>query len=188
MLNQIGYLLVDTLLGLLVYLALLRFYMQLFRAPFRNPVGQFAIAFTDWGVQPLRRVIPGWKGLDLSSLVLAFVVQLGIVILVQILFMPPTVAGPGVAEWIVVGLLEVVRKSLHLLVLVVLVDVILSWVNPHTPFAPIVRSITGPLYGVFRRVIPAIGGFDLAPLFLILVVQILFILLNGLQSELMRVL
>lgn len=188
MLSQIGTLLVNSLLGLLVYLALLRFFMQVFRAPFRNPIGQFTVAFTDWGVQPLRRFVPGFRGLDLSSLVLAVLVQFGLLLIVDLLFAPDRIGGPGVLEWIVVAILEVVRKSLHLLVIVVIIDVVLSWVNQQTPFAPLVRSITQPLYGIFRRFIPPIGGFDLSPLFLLLVVQVVFILLNGLQYELLKVL
>ena len=43
---------------------LLRFVMQWLRAPFRNPLGQAVVALTDWAVKPLRRVLPGCKGLD----------------------------------------------------------------------------------------------------------------------------
>jgi YggT family protein len=188
MFNQIGALLFDTLLGLVVYLALLRFFMQLFRAPFRNPVGQFVIALTDWGVQPLRRVVPGLKGMDLSSLALAIVVQLVLVALLYYLFVPSGAPSPGVLEWLLIGVLETVRKTLHLLVAVVIVDVILSWVNPNTPFAPLLQSVTRPLYGVFRKFIPPVGGFDLSPLVLLLVLQVCFIVLNNVQSTLMRVL
>lgn len=187
MFNQIGTLLVDSLVGLIVYLGLLRFFMQVFRAPFRNPVGQFVVAFTDWGVQPLRRIVPGWKGFDLSTLVFAILVQLALVAILFFVFGPGNaVIGP--LEWIVYAVLELIRKSLHLLVAVVLIDVILSWVNPQTPFAPLLASITRPLYGFFRRFIPPVGGFDLSPLFLILLLQVAFIVLNNVQSQLMRIL
>lgn len=187
MLSEIGTLVLNTLLGLLVYLGLLRFYMQVFRAPFRNPVGQFVMGVTDWGVQPLRRVIPAWRGLDLASVAFAFVVQFVLLLAVDLLFAPPRIAGPGAVEWLVVAILELVRKSLHLLVAVVIVDVVLAWTNQHTVVSPVLRSITQPMYGFFRRFIPPIGGFDLSPLFLILAVQIGLILLNGLQGPLLRV-
>jgi YggT family protein len=188
MLTQIVDLLVNSLLGLLVYLGLLRFFLQAFRAPFRNPLGQFVITFTDWGVQPLRRIVPGLKGMDLSSLAFAFFVQLGLFAILYFALMPSGAATPNIVEWLVLTLLELLRKSLHLLFAVVIVDVILSWVNPQTPFAPILASITRPMYGFFRRFIPPVGGFDLAPLFVIIAIQIGFILLNGLQSTLLRIL
>ncbi len=63
--------LLDTLFGLLTYAFLLRFAMQWLRAPFRNPVGQAVVALTDWAVKPVRRVVPGYRGLDGSTLLLA---------------------------------------------------------------------------------------------------------------------
>src|SRR3954463_8257133 len=75
MLYQIASLLVDTLGMLLVYLLLLRFHMQWLRAPFRNPAGQFIAALTNWAVLPSRRLIPGMLGLDLATLLLAWLVQ-----------------------------------------------------------------------------------------------------------------
>ena len=66
MLSQIGVFLVDAVCGFLVYIALLRFLMQWFRAPFRNPIGQFVITFTEWGVQPLRRIISGARGVGVN--------------------------------------------------------------------------------------------------------------------------
>ena len=188
MFSQIADLIVNSLLGLIVYLGLLRFYLQAFRAPFRNPVGQFVMPFTDWGVQPLRKFVPGFRGMDLSSLVFAFLAQLALFAVLFYLLMPSGAPSPNVLEWLVLTLLELVRKSLHLLFAVVIVDVILSWVNPQTPFAPVLASVTKPMYGFFRKFIPPVGGFDLAPIFVILAIQIGFIVLNGLQSQLMRVL
>ena len=60
--------LIDVFFGLFTYALLLRFVMQLLRAPFRNPVGQFVTALTDWVVRPARRVIPGLFGVDLASM------------------------------------------------------------------------------------------------------------------------
>ena len=181
MINQIGSLVVDTLLGLLVYLGLLRFYMQALRVPFRNPIGQFVMAFSDWGIQPLRRIVPGWRGWDFASVVFAFLIQWLIVFLIFVALVPAGAPTIGMVSSILYAVFEILRKSLHLLVVIVLADVIVSWINQASPFAPFLQSITRPLYGVFRRFIPPIGGFDLSPLFLLLVVQIGFILLNGLQ-------
>jgi YggT family protein len=179
MLNQIGILIVDTIVGFVVYLGLLRFYMQAFRAPFRNPVGQFVVALTDWGVQPLRRIVPGARGLDMASFVFAALLQAVLIGALYVLFAPEGARGPDALQWIVLVIFGLIRASLHLLIVVVIIDFVLSWVNPHTPFAPVLRAITGPFYGVFRRFIPPIGGIDLSPLFLMLVVQIVLLLVGG---------
>ncbi|MFM9882439.1 MAG: YggT family protein [Burkholderiales bacterium] len=175
MLGQIGTLLVETVLGLIVYLALLRFYMQAFRAPFRNPVGQFVLAFSDWGVQPLRKVIPGLRGMDLASLVFAIVLEL-IMVAITKAFIPGRSVSMG--EWLIHSTIGIVGASIHLLILVVLIDFVLSWVNPYTPIAPVLSALTRPFYGFFRRFIPPIGGFDLSPLLVILACQVGLIVLS----------
>jgi len=59
---------IETLGSLLTGVLLARFIMQWQRVSFRNPIGQFVVATTDWLVLPLRRFIPGLGGLDLASL------------------------------------------------------------------------------------------------------------------------
>jgi len=178
MLSQIGIFLVDAVCGFLVYIALLRFLMQWFRAPFRNPIGQFVITFTEWGVQPLRKVISGARGVDLATLTLALLAEIVLVIAVDQLVSPGS-AVPSIPGLLILSLLGLVRAALHLLIFVVLVDFVLSWVNPHAPVAPVVNAITRPFYSVFRRFIPPLGGVDLSPLAVILVIQVLLIVLDN---------
>ena len=72
MLTQAGIFLLDTLIGLFSLALLLRFYMQAFRAPFRNQVGAFVVQITNWLVMPLRKILPGVFGLDLATLLSAY--------------------------------------------------------------------------------------------------------------------
>jgi len=177
MLTQIAELLVRTVFGLIVYLALARFFMQAFRAPFRNPVGQFVMALTDWAVMPLRRVVPTFRGHDLASLVLAWIAKL---LELTLLF---SLVGGGLATGgtllLVGSLLELVRACLHLGMFVVIVQVVMSWVSPYSPLAPVFDALTRPLYGVFRRFVPPIGNIDLSPLFVVLAIQVLLIALDN---------
>jgi YggT family protein len=177
MFGQIAELLIRTAFGLIIYPALARFFMQAFRAPFRNPVGQFVMALTDWAVLPLRRVVPTFRGYDLPSLVLAWI---GIFVEGAVLL---SLAGGGLATGgtalLLDSILELVRNSLHLALFVVIVQVILSWVSPYSPLAPVFDALTRPLYGIFRRFIPPIGNIDLSPLFVVLLIQILLIALDS---------
>src|ERR1700751_6035496 len=72
--RALGYL-IDVVFGLFTYALLLRFVMQFLRAPFRNPAGQAVIALTDWIVKPLRRIFPGYRGLDWASLLATYLFQ-----------------------------------------------------------------------------------------------------------------
>jgi YggT family protein len=176
MFGQIALFLIETVFGLFIYLALLRFWMQALRAPFRNPVGQFVIALTDWAVVPLRRVIPSFRGLDLASLVLAWLAQILMMLALYATATAGKLAAPGIAA-LVLSLLALLRASLHLLIFVTIVQVIISWINPEAPLAPVFNSLTRPFYNVFRRFVPPIGNVDLSPLFVVVVAQVLLIVL-----------
>ena len=76
--------------------------------------------------------------------------------------------------------MELVRASLYLLIGVVIVQVVISWVNPQAPLAPVFSALTRPFYAVFRRFVPPIGNVDLSPLFVLLVAQVLLILIENL--------
>jgi YggT family protein len=173
MLGQIASFLVDTLFTFFVVLLLLRFHFQWLRVPFRNPVGEFVLATTSWMVMPTRRVIPGVAGLDLSTLVLAWAVQaLGLWIQAEIRGFE---SGP--ASLVLVALIDLLRYSLYILVAAVIIQVVFSWLNPYTPVAPVLDALTRPFLRPLRRFVPPIGSFDLTPLVLVVVAQVVLIVL-----------
>jgi YggT family protein len=184
MLSQITSLLVQTLFGVFVFILLLRFWMQVLRAPFRNPVGQFVTALSNWIVLPARRIIPGLMGLDLATLLIAWLAEALMLALLLVLRGFDLWSAPGTAAGILLGLafLELARLSLYLLIGVVIVQVIISWVNPYAPMAPIFDALTRPFYNIFRRFIPPIGGIDLSPLFVVVLAQVLLIPLAALTN------
>lgn len=177
MFKDIAQFLIETLFGFMVFLLLLRFYMQWLRAPFRNPVGEFVTALTNWVVLPARRVIPGMFGLDLATLLLAWLAEGLHWVLILWLKGISFAGAPGIAAGAIAALAAValLRLSLYLLIGVVLVQVVLSWVNPYTPFAPIFDALTRPFYRIFSRFIPPIGGIDLVPLVVLVIAQVLLI-------------
>ncbi|HEX2197987.1 MAG TPA: YggT family protein [Burkholderiales bacterium] len=171
MFGQIASFLVDTLVTLFVFLLLLRFHFQWLRVPFRNPVGEFVLLATGWIVLPARRVIPGLRGLDLATLSLAWALQaLGEWILFSI-------AGraPGLTGLALVALVDLLRYSLYILIGAVIIQVVFSWINPYTPAAPVLDALTRPFLRPLRRYVPPIGSFDLTPLVLVVLVQVVLI-------------
>jgi YggT family protein len=182
---QIGSLIIETIFSLLVYLLLLRFYMQAFRAPFRNPIGEFVTVLTNFAVRPLRRVVPGLYGIDLSSLLLAWLAEILKIWLLYAL-RGFELTGPGIPLILSVAAVELLRDSLYLLIGVVFIQVILSWVSPYNPVEGVLNALTRPFYRLFRRFIPPIGNIDLSPLFVLLLAQVCLILVGGLQNAVVR--
>jgi len=178
MIDQAIKLVVDVVFGLIVYSLIGRFLMQLLRAPFRNPIGQAVMALTDWVVKPLRKVVPGFGGIDWASLVAAFVFQLlWLLALYAIFGRGFSMTGAGLAYLIAATLLELVKGALWLMVFVIIVQAVLSWVAPDGPLAGLLNAMTFPFLRPLRRVIPPIGGtLDLTPLILIVVIQLILIL------------
>ena len=178
MLTQIGVLLVDVVASFLVFMLLARFHFQWLRVGFRNQVGEFVIATTNWMVMPVRRVIPGLAGLDLSTLLLAWLVQgLGLWAQAAIVGAEP---GPGTIA--AIAAVDLLRYSLYILVFAVLVQAVLSWVNPYAPLAPVFNALTAPFLRPLRRVVPPIGNVDLTPLILIVLLQVVLIPVGYLRA------
>ena len=184
MLAEIAQLLVDVVASLFVYLLLARFHFQWLRVPFRNPIGAFVVAMTDWIVRPARRVVPGLGGFDVATLFLAWLVQtLALWMLYLLKSADPGGAGASVLPLLaVLALFDLVRYSLYILIFAVLVQVVLSWLNPYSPVAPIFNAMTRPFLAPIRRFVPPIANFDLSPLVLLVLLQVLLIALAHLRG------
>lgn len=177
MLAQILSLLVGTVANLLAIALLSRVWMQWSRAPFRNPVGQFIIAVTDWAVIPLRRVIPGLFGIDLASVLAAWLIQFSYLGLMTWLTGLGVEALPGVL-WLAIVIL--LRTLVYLLMGIIIIAAVLSWINPYTPLAPLFDTLSRPLLHPVRRVLPSLGGMDLSPLVVLLLLEVALIVLANL--------
>lgn len=185
MLASVLLLILNTAAGFLTLMLLARFFMQWQRVSFRNQIGHFVVATTDWLVRPLRRVIPGLMGWDLASLLPAWVVQTLMVFIELSLLGAPFGASPAallLGIW-GLGLIELLRMAIYLIFAVVLVSAVLSWVNPHAPAAAVFHNLAAPFLRPFRRFVPPIANVDLSPLVLLLVLQIVLMLIAGLRGN-----
>lgn len=183
MFAQISELLVDALAGFVVFLLLARFLMQSLRVPFRNPVGEFVIATTNWAVLPLRRLIPSFGGFDLASLAAAWAAQTLALWALSALRGGALGSAPGVAAAILaaVALVDLIRFGCYILAFAVIVQAVLSWVNPYSPVAPIFDAMTRPFLQPVRRFVPPLANVDLSPLVLLILLQVLLIPLAHLR-------
>ncbi|MCO7630136.1 YggT family protein [Pseudomonas fluorescens] len=170
-LNDAAIFIIKTLGSLYLLIVLMRFILQLVRANFYNPLCQFVVKATQPLLKPLRRVIPSMFGLDMSSLVLALIVQM---LLMAVII---TLKGFSV-DWLLLvpwSLIALFSLFLNILFYAMIISVILSWVAPgsHNPGAELVGQITEPVLAPFRRIIPNLGGLDISPIFAFIVIQLL---------------
>jgi YggT family protein len=170
--GNVGVLLVNTLGGLYLLAIMLRFLLQVARADFYNPFTQAIVKVTDPAVRLFRRIIPGYRGLDFASLVLALLVQC-IATTLLISLSGFGIPGAGlVVSWSVIGLLSLV---LNIYFWGMMISIIASFIAPHSahPALVLIRQLTEPLMEPFRRLLPSMGGLDLSPIFVFLAIQII---------------
>ncbi len=170
----------ETVFNLFILVALVRFWMQVFRVPARNPMTQFTIAVTDFAVRPLRRIVPGLFGLDLASLVVAWMAEFLLQALLLMLASADLPANPAIYSVLLfVALVKLVRLTVYIVMGAVLLQALLSWVNPHHPVAPFFDAITRPFLKPFQRAIPPIGGVDVTPVVVLILCQLVLMLPVG---------
>ncbi|WP_341708161.1 YggT family protein [Halopseudomonas sp.] len=155
--------LLQTVGSLYLLVVLLRFLLQLVRADFYNPVSQFIVRATKPLLMPLRRIIPGYGGLDFASLVLALVIQLVLMILIIVLM---GYALPNIillVAWSAIAILALFAKIFFF---ALIISVILSWVaqGSYNPAVLLINQLCEPLLAPIRKILPALGGLDLSPI------------------------
>ena len=182
MLYQLISLVLDVVVGLVCGVCLLRLYMQQQRIPMSaragNPIGPFIFAITDWVVMPLRRVLPKLSVIDLASLVAAFLLQLVQFLVLWVL----QGAAQSLAPVAVLAVFGLLRVALTGLTGMMMIYALLSWVQARSPVSDLLDRLVAPLLSPIRRHLPLMGGVDLSPLALLLLLQVLATLTGGLQS------
>jgi YggT family protein len=174
MFTDIARLLIETAAAIFGAALLLRLYMNWAGMPSRNPLAQFVLALTDWLVRPLRRVIPAAGRFDLASLVAVLLLALIAMALTDLVTM-------GLIYWdraFIRTPFTVLRWALNLVFWLTIIHVVLSWVNPHAPIAPAISMLLRPFLAPFQRILPLVGGFDLSPVALIIIVNVLLLVVN----------
>lgn len=169
--------LIDILIGLYITVILLRFFLQYFRADFYNPLSQFVVKATDPLIKPLRKLIPGFGGIDVSSLVLAYLMILLKIILIMLL------AGQlsfNIIFLLLYSVVELLQSILNLFMFLILIRIILSWISPggYNPVMAVIGQISEPVIAKFRRLLPPMSGFDFSPMLALILIFFLQSSLN----------
>ena len=168
---------VDSLLALVVGAFLLRFLVQLVRVDPRNPLAQAIVRITNPLIVPLRSILPPLGRLDTASmagLLLAQMLRSAVVLALS------GGALPGPLPLLLVSIAQLLDTTLLVFLVAVFVYVVLSWVAPdgYHPAARLLGALVEPLLGPVRRALPSLGGLDLSPLVVILLLSVLRMILN----------
>jgi YggT family protein len=151
-------------------IVVLRFLLQLAHADFYNPISQAVAKFTRAPLAPFQKVIPKIVGHDMSALVLAFVVKLAVLVLL-LLVNSRDIEPISVLLLTLISLLSMI---LDVYFYAVIASVIISWIAPNSyhPAPQLISQLTEPLFKLARKVVPPIGGLDLSPILIFLVIQV----------------
>ncbi len=169
---------ISSVLNMYVVTFFLRLTLAWGRADFRNPLAQFILKITNPLVIPARRLIPAVGRVDTATLVVLIIIQsLATALLVKL----ACVGGGDVGQIVVFGLIRLVHLILSVYFWLIIVYVVSSWVSPggYNPALAMLGAIVEPILRPFRRIIPPIGGLDLSPVLVFLVIGFLERILPG---------
>ena len=166
--------LVQIAFSLYLFLLMLRFLFQLVRADYYNPLSQAVVRLTNPPLKLLRRVIPGYAGIDWPSVVLLLLVQGLEILLLSLIY---TGHPPNIAALLVLSLANLLQLCAYMYLFFILIVVVISWINPgaYNPITVLLYQLTDPLLRIARRRLPDLGGLDFSPM---LVMLVIFLLLN----------
>jgi len=182
-LNDILIYLIYVFFGLYLLAMLLRFLLQLVRADFYNPISQALVKLTNPLVIPLRKILPGYGAVDLSSLLLCVLLQM---LMVALLVVLKTGALLAPLPLLLIGLLGVAAYLVKFYFFAILAMIILSWIAPggNSPVLYLLYQLTEPVMAPFRRIIPPMGGLDLSPILVFIAINVIQIALGHLSYSL----
>ena len=175
--SQASLLLINTIGGFFLLVVILRFLLQLVRADFYNPLSQFIVKATNPVLIPLRRIIPGFAGLDVASLILAYAIQVGVMAVIfwlSFAFIP----WGNILLW---APLALVSLLLNIYFWGLIIMVVASWIAPNSynPALILINQILEPVMRPIRNLLPNLGGIDFSPIAIFLAIQMIEILVLG---------
>lgn len=171
-------LVIRTLGEFFALVVLLRFLLQMAQADYYNPISQAVARLTQVPVAPLQKLIPRIAGRDVSALVLAVLVKLltfGLLLMLAGRAFEP-------ASLVVITLVSTLSMILDIYFYAVIASVIISWVAPNSyhPAPQLIQQLTEPVFRLARKVVPPLGGLDLSPILIFLVIQVVQLQLSRL--------
>ncbi len=178
---QVGLLLINAIAGFFLFIVVLRFMLQAVRADFYNPISQFLVKASNPLLVPIRKIVPGFAGFDMAALVLILLIQL-VAITLSLLAAGWPLPIPNMLIWAVLGTIGLFLKLYFWGILIIVIS---SWIAPQSsnPALLLIRQLVEPLTSRIRKILPDMGGLDLSPIVIFLVIQVCQVILVGMARN-----
>lgn len=175
-----GHFLIKVIFGFVILMVMLRFLLQLVRADFYNPLSQFVVKLTTPLLKPLRRLIPGYGGIDFAAVVVMVALQL----IEYVLILALLGKSMSVVGLLVFALIDLAQLAVMVFIVTIFVQVILSWIQPggYNPMLAVIHQLSAPVLRPFQRLIPPFSGIDLSPMVALIVLFLVRLALEHLRS------
>ena len=171
--------LINTLFDLYLFILVIRIILVYVGANYFDPITQFIVKFTDFVVKPLRRFLPNIKRFELSSVVLLLVLQLIKFVIITNL----AIGMPSITSLVLLAVGDTLKLIIQTFFYAILLQVILSWVQPYSPVSRVLNQFTSPIMNPLHRIIPTVGGMDITPIPALILLQLLnIIIVNPIMS------
>lgn len=170
---------INAITTIVVFVLMLRFLLPLLRADFRNPIAQGLLRITAPVIVPVRRIVPSIGSIDTATILVAFAVQFFVTWLVQSIL----AESPRLDILAFMSVIELAMIVIRIFIFAIFISIIISWIAPgqYSPIAGLAAAISEPVLRPFRRLIPPLGGFDISPIFAIILLTALTMVVGGLR-------
>lgn len=163
--------LITTVFDLYLFLLVIRVVLAWSGANYFNPVVQFIVKFTDVIVKPVRRFIPNVRGIEISTILLIFIIEVIKFSLIASL----SFGFPNLLGLFVLAFADALKLTLEVFFYAILLQAIISWVQPGAPINQVLHQFTAPIMRPFQRIVPPVSGVDISPIPAMIVLQLLII-------------
>ncbi|MAJ91305.1 MAG: hypothetical protein CMF40_03845 [Legionellales bacterium] len=174
--SQAAIFLVQLFFDIFILAFLLRYLLTKLRINSYNPLSEVIIRVTNPVLKPLRRMIPGYYGVDWSSIVALLLIQSLEIIITQLIIRGDVIA---INALFILTMANLLKMILYIYMFTIIIQVIISWINPgaYNPIVTIMSQLTDPILRPVRRIASFGGGLDFSPLIVLVIIQLLMILI-----------
>src|SRR5690606_33689881 len=144
-----------------------------------NPYSQAMIRITDWLVQPIRKLVSPSRRIDWPSIIATWLTAFIYLLVTWVVLTGQLPLVNSLLPALLASVFTALKWLFNLVLWLVLIQAILSWVNPMAPIMPVLRTLTDPLLDPIRRIMPNLGGLDLSPLILLILAQVAIMVLQN---------
>lgn len=163
--------LIQTIFDIYLFILVIRVLLAFAGANYFEPITQFVVKCTDFIVKPVRKVIPNVSGIELSTVLIIFALELAKFGLILAL----SYGGVSLLGLAIIALADTMKMFLQTIFYAIILQVILTWVQPSSPVLSVLYRVSAPVMRPIQRLCPVVGGIDISPIPAMILLQLLII-------------